>query len=112
MSRRLGKYLWSHEVYHPQHRRVDNLLPPWSAPIEELQGEAGAGDGGVAAGAQEHGQQDAQAHEDAQEGGVRDARRVGEAQLRAQDFASCQGLARLRTRLMGVAPQVVYACTA
>ena len=53
-------------------------------PVKELQRKAGAGDGGVGAGAQEHRQQDAQADRDAHEGGVRDARRPGEANLRRQ----------------------------
>ena len=61
-------------------------MPAWSTPVEELQGEAGAGDGGVAAGAQEHGQQDAEADEDAQERRVRDARRMGEAELRGSGY--------------------------
>jgi hypothetical protein len=43
-------------------------------PIEELQRKARAGDGGVGAGAQEYGQQDAEADRDAHECGVRKLR--------------------------------------
>ena len=52
-------------------------------PVEELQGEARAGDGGVGAGAQEHRQQDSQADRDAHERGVCNAGRSGQADLQS-----------------------------